>query len=72
MGEAMSGYRLGLMLPMLWLPVCVRRVDVSKLITTIYIYLCDSFSCLQTVRSASTEEEYSGQVQRHNNVTDVT
>ena len=30
----MSGYRLGLMLPMLWLPVCVRWVDVSMRITT--------------------------------------
>ena len=26
----MSGYRLGLMLPMLWLPVCVRWVYVEE------------------------------------------
>ena len=33
----MSGYRLGLMLPMLWLPVCVRWVTAWKRISTIYL-----------------------------------
>ena len=33
----MSGYRLGLMLPMLWVPVCVRGVADWKRISKIYL-----------------------------------